>query len=448
MFQTDFTVEELRGRRERVAEGVGEGAIAVVRGACGSASMGVFRQYNGMYYLSGIEAPHSYLVIEGGTGRSALYLPRSSQLDQGHEARVVSADDPEFACETTGVDTVHGVEALGGRLQNAGVVYTFLREGQGEMATPGSLAEQARGIMADPWDGRAGRAAHFAGLIRSRFPRAELRDLTPIVTAMRLVKSPAEIALCRRAGELSALGLCDALRATAPGVMEYQLDAILRYHYVAGGARGRGYSAIVGGGVNAFHGHYKRNDCALVDGDWVLLDCAPDYRYYTSDITRMWPVNGTYSPAQRALYGFVVEYHKTLLAGIRPGRTLAEISAEAVEVMSGRTGEFEFATPEHEAGARRMFEFRGHLSHSVGMCVHDGGGHGAKPLVPGTVFSVDPQLRIPDEKLYVRAEDTGVVTEDGFEVFTKDAPLELDDIEAMMKEEGILQRFPPVAGDE
>ncbi|MHC5056692.1 MAG: aminopeptidase P N-terminal domain-containing protein [Planctomycetota bacterium] len=416
MFQTDFTTEELKARRERVADEIGKGAIAVVQGACGSASMGAFRQYNGMYYLSGIEAPHSYLVIDGGTGRSALYLPRASQLDQGHEKRVLSADDPEYAQETTGVDTVRGVEALAGRLQNAGVVYTFLREGQGEMATPGSLAEQGRGVMADPWDGRPGRAAHFANVVRSRCPRAELLDLTPVVTAMRLVKSPAEQALCRRAGELSARGL--------------------------------GYSAIVGGGVNAFHGHYKRNDCELADGDWVLLDCAPDYRYYTSDITRMWPVNGTYSPAQRSLYGFVVEYHKTLLAGIRPGRTFAEISAEAVEVMSGRIGEFEFATPEHEAGAQRMFEFRGHLSHSVGMCVHDGGGHGAKPLERGIVFSVDPQLHIPDEKLYVRAEDTGVVTDDGFDVFTKDAPLELDDIEAMMKEEGILQRFPPVAGGE
>ncbi|MHC4250300.1 MAG: aminopeptidase P N-terminal domain-containing protein [Planctomycetota bacterium] len=448
MFQTDFTIEELRTRRERVADEIGKGAIAVVQGACGSASMGVFRQYNGMYYLSGIEAPHSYLVIEGGTGRSALYLPRASQLDQGHELRVISADDPEHAQETTGVDTVRGVEALAGRLQNAGVVYTFLREGQSEMATPGSLAEQGRGVMSDPWDGRPGRAAHFANVIRTRCPRAELRDLTPTVTAMRLVKSPAEQALCRRAGELSARGLVDAVRATAPGVMEYQLDAVLRYHYVAGGSRGRGYSAIVGGGVNAFHGHYKRNDCELKDGDWILLDCAPDYRYYTSDITRMWPVNGTYSPAQRALYGFVIEYHKVLLAGIRPGRTCAEITEESAEVMKGRIGEFRFATPEHEAGARRMFEFRGHLSHSVGMCVHDGGGHKAKPLEPGIVFSVDPQLHIPDEKLYVRCEDTGVVTDDGFDVFTKDAPLELDDIEAMMKEEGILQRFPPVAGGE
>ena len=444
MFQTDFTTDELRSRRERVADAIGDDAVAILQGSDSSRSMTIFRQYNEFYYLSGVEVPHAYLLVNGRSRRSTLFLPRESQIDRGHEFRVVSSDDPAYAKETTGVDEVRGLEDLGRSIRGARVVHTLLREGQGSMVTGGSLGGWGAGVMADPWDGRLHRAAHFLNLIRTRCPRTEVRDLEPVLTAMRLVKSPAEVALCRHAGGLAARGLCDALRSTRPGVMEYQLEAALRYHYLAGGARGRGYAAIVAGGVNARHGHYQRNDCELKDGDWVLLDCAPDYRYYTSDITRMWPVGGQYTPAQRALYGFVVEYHKALLAGIRPGRTLKEIGAEAAEVMKRRIEDLKFASAAHEAGARRMFDFGGHLSHTVGMCVHDGGGHGQEPLVPGIVFAVDPQLIIPEEKLYVRAEDTVVVTDGGIEILTKDAPLELDEVEGMMKEDGLLQRFPPL----
>jgi Xaa-Pro aminopeptidase len=157
----------------------------------------------------------------------------------------------------------------------------------------------------------------------------------------------------------------------------------------------------------------------------------------------MWPVDGTYSAVQRQLYGFVVAYHKVLLERIRPGRMMADIEAEAAEVMRGVLGRWTFSSPIYEAAARGMFEFRGHLSHCVGMCVHDGGGHWRKPLEPGIVFSVDPQMRVPEERLYIRVEDTVVVTADGIENLTRDTPLELDDVEAAMREPGLLQAFPP-----
>ena len=444
MFQSDFAAEELKGRREALCDLIGE-AVAVIAGADSPGGLLAFRQYNDFYYFCGVEVPHAYLLVDGRSRTTTLFLPRESLIDRDHDGAVLSADHPDAAVEATGVDRVRGLEDLEPAVRRAAVVYTYLHEGEGPSATPGSIVGAYRKAVADPWDGRLNRGGHFVALLRSRSPAVEIRDLEPTVKAMRLVKSPKEIELCRKAGQMTALGLCDAMRATHPGVMEYQLDAILRYHYIAAGARGTGYHAIVAGGVNAWHGHYNLNSGVLIDGELVLVDCGPDYRYYTSDITRIWPVNGTYSPAQRALYGFVTEYHKTLLAGIRPGRTCEEIETEAVEIMRDRVGEFDFASPVHAAGADWMFGFRGnHLSHSVGMCVHDGGGHKAEPLKPGVVFSVDPQMRIPEERLYVRVEDTVVVTEDGVEVLTKDVPLDLDAIEAMMKEDGILQGFPPL----
>ena len=224
--------------------------------------------------------------------------------------------------------------------------------------------------------------------------------------------------------------------------MEYQLDAVMRYHYLAGGARDCGYRAIIAGGENTLYGHYSENSCRLNHGELVLVDCAPDCGCYTSDIGRMWPVNGTYTEVQRGLYGFVVEYHKVLLGAIRPGRMVADIHAEAAAKMGDVLAGWPFASPAHREAARAMFTFGGHISHCVGLTVHDGGLHYSRPLQPGMVFSVDPQLWCREEKLYYRVEDTLVVTADGIENLTAGAPLELADVEATTGQNGLLQAFP------
>ena len=443
MFHTDFSKEEFRERRERVAAAIGD-ATALVFGAPATYGSTPFRQYNDFYYLCGVEVPHAYLLIEGKTARTTLFLPEANTLIVDSDAPLLCGDAPEAALRSSGVDRVTTRDHLEPALADASTLYTFLLDGEGLKGCVRSIDDARTQIEADPWDAQPSRGMHLCERLKSRFPSLELRDLRNIVYEMRMEKSPREIELCRRAGELSALGLCEAMRATRPGVMEYQLAATLHYHYLAGGAQDASYSPIVAGGKNAFHGHYHANSSALQDGDMVLVDGAPDYRYYTSDITRMWPVNGTYTPAQRALYGFVTEYHKTLLAAIRPGRTCDEIEDEAVEIMQGRLGEFDFATASHASGPEWMFAFRQHLAHSVGLSVHDGVSHKDVPLRPGVVFSVDPQMKIEADRLYLRVEDTGVVTEDGFDVLTKDVPLELDAIEALMRGDSLLDAFPPL----
>jgi Xaa-Pro aminopeptidase len=444
VLQNDFSADEFRARRRTLCEAIGKDAVALVQGARGPKGSRPFRQYNDFYYLCGVETPGAYLLVNGADERATVFLPRESQLDRQSEDPPQCVENAALVCGTFGLDDALGVEQLGGRLARASVVFTPFEDGQGRGVNRHNARAWAHKMCADPWDTRPTRAGHLIETVRARFPRVGIRDLSAILDELRLIKSPGEIRLLHRAGRLTAMGVREAIRSSRPGVMEYQLDAVLRYHYVAGGAADRAYHAIVASGGNAWYGHYKNNSCELRDGDWVLCDCAPDYHYYTSDIGRMWPVNGTYSSAQRALYGFVVEYHKALLHGIRPGRMLADIREEAVETMKGVLARWTFDSPAHEAGARAMYDFRGHLSHSVGMSVHDGSGHYARPLEPGMVFSVDPQLRVPEQKLYVRVEDTVLVTEDGIENLTAEAPLELDHVEALMGEDGLLQSFPPV----
>ncbi len=443
MQQTDFTHEDFRTRRRALAREIGE-ATALIVGDPATHHTARFRQCNDLYYLCGVEVPQAYLTIDGATGHTTLFLPEGEFVPCDDDYRPLSVDDPAYAAETAGVDAVASRSALWDCLASARGIYLHFLEGEGGMTTLRSIQGARRLVAGDPLDGREHRGDYFRRQVMERFPGASLHDVGPVIYELRMMKSPREVDLLRRAGQLAARGLCEAMRATRPGVMEYQLAAVMQYHYLAGGAVGTSYPPIVAGGRNAFHGHYQINNAPLRDGDLVLADCAPDYRYYTSDITRMWPVNGTFSPAQRALYGFVTEYHKTLLAAIRPGRTCAEIEAEAIGRMRSRVGEFDFATASHATGPEWMFAFGQHLAHSVGLSVHDGLSHKDRPLEPGMVFSVDPQMKIEADRLYLRVEDVGVVTDDGFEVLTRDAPLELDAIEAMMRGASLLDEFPPL----
>jgi len=311
------------------------------------------------------------------------------------------------------------------------------------MGSRDELTRANRNMALDPWDGRPTRESHFIGLLRARCPRADVRDLSPILDRMRSVKSPAEIALCRKAGRLSGLAVMEAMRSTRPGVIEYQLGAIAEYIYTLNGAKGGGYRAIIASGANIWYSHYFRNDCPMQNGDLILMDYAPDCGCYTSDIGRMFPVNGVYSPVQRELYGYVVAYHKAVLERIRPGLTVEQVHAGAAEAMAPIVESTPWSKPIHGAAARRMLDFKGHLSHPVGMAVHDSGGYRDRLLEPGMVITVDPQMWAPEEKVYVRVEDTVVVTDDGIENFTGFVPLELDDVEAVMREDGMIQAYLP-----
>ena len=443
----DFTPEEFAARRSRVFEAIGTNALAALQGAPAPRGFPRFRQSNEFYYLSGIEVPHAYLLLNGRTRTTTLYLPHRDERHAASEGETLCAENGEAARQRSGVEVVAGPERLAADLaallfhQPAPALYTPLQPAEGAAGTRDTLLGAAAQAASDPWDGAATREGRFVQALRERFPQLEVRDLSPILDRLRLVKSPAEVELLRRAARLSGLGVMEAMRSTAPGVMEYQLAALAQFIFLGGGAQGEGYRAIVAGGPNIWHMHYSANDQALRDGDLVLMDYAPDYRYYTSDIGRMWPVGGTYAPWQRELYGFMVEYHAHVLRRIRPGVTAATILEEAAAAMREVVERTTFCRPIYEQAARRTLTFDGHLSHPVGMAVHDVGDYRPDPLVPGLVISVDPQMWVPEERLYVRVEDTVVVTDDGSENLTGFVPREPGAIERLMREPGLLQTY-------
>jgi len=448
-YQQDFSAEELKARRARIYEAIGSQAIAIVQGARGLAGFSVFRQSNEFYYLTGVESAHAYLVMNGRNRTSTLYLPHRDEGREQGEGKLLSAEDAALLRQLTGVEQVKGIEALSRDLVGADLirppamtVFTPLAPAEnGNDSRDELLAGQAR-AAADPWDGQPSREAAFVQSLTERFPQFTVRDLSPTLDAMRTIKSASEIALIRRATELAGLGIIEAMRSTRPGVTEYQLDAAAKYVFHLNGARGDGYASIVGGGANAFIGHYFRKADSLRAGDLVLMDYAPDYRYYTSDVTRIWPVSGTFSAEHAALYDFIVAYRDALFAHIRPGVTSDEVLDRAAADMRQYLVGKQFAKPSHLRAVQEGLVFRGHFQHPVGMAVHDVGRVRGVPLQAGMVFTIDPMIWIPDEKLYIRIEDVALVTANGVENLSAFVPSRRADVERAIAEEGIIQIRP------
>lgn len=447
-FQDDFPAGEFVARRNQVFDAIGPQAIALIQGAPGVDGFKVFRQSNEFYYLSGLESPHAYLVLDGRTRRTILYLSHRNEALERSTGTVWAAEDHAEVKRLTGVDDVAPVELLSRQTFNTmlraprPVLYVPFSPAEGEAQSRDEVLGHQAGVAADPWDGRPSREAHFLRLLDERYPSLERRNLTPILDALRMVKSPREIALIRQASVLAGLGLLEAMKSTRAGVFEYQVAAAARFTFLANGARFEGYNPIAGGGTNAWMGHYSRNLDRLQAGDMVLMDYAPDLRYYTSDVTRMWPVSGTHTDAQRTLADFILEYRTAFFRHIKPGVTPEEVLVLARRDMAPVLARTQFAKATHRKAAEEMLTFRGHLQHPVGMTVHDPGVIWGQPFREGMVFTVDPMMWIPDEKLYVRMEDTIVITKDGMENFTASLASTPQEIEAVMKQDGLLARVP------
>ena len=454
LFTDDFPPDEFRARREKVYDAIGANALAVVQGAPSPLGYVRFRQSNSFYYLSGVETPHAYLLLDGGARTTRLYLPHRNPRREASEGKLLSAEDDELTRELTGVDAVYGVDLLSEHLARFAwrgrvpALYTPFKPAEGAAMSRDLATRGASDIANDPWDGRPSREAHFMNRIGERFPQFELHDLSTILDQLRLVKSPREIELIRKATRLSGLALMEAMRSTRPGMMEYELDALAKFIFYREGAQSDGYYSLIAGGPNAWYPHYHRGARDLRAGELLLMDYAPDVAYYTSDVTRMWPIDGRFNEWQRDLYGFYLAYYTAILDAIRPGDVNA-IMQDAAAKMDAIMATWEFTKPIYRDAAERFvdaYKERANrrpasLGHGVGMAVHDVGVHDGT-LVPGMVFTIEPQFRVPEEQIYIRLEDVILITEGGAENLSAFVPMDIDGIEALMREKGLIELYP------
>ncbi|HEX6322663.1 MAG TPA: M24 family metallopeptidase, partial [Vicinamibacterales bacterium] len=197
--------------------------------------------------------------------------------------------------------------------------------------------------------------------------------------------------------------------------------------------------ALVATGTNAAYPHYHGGRAPLGDGDLVLFDYAPDVNYYTSDVTRMFPANGRFTPRQREMYGIYVKLYDALMTSIRPHVTPRVVLADAHRKMTEVMKTFVFADPKVREAAERFVSgyagtSRNSLGHWIGMEVHDVSAP-YETLQPGMMFTIEPALTIPDERIYIRLEDAILITADGYENLSGFVPYDIEGIERLMRED-------------
>ncbi len=421
-------------RRRRLAEATGDG-VAVVPTAPERVrnrdSHYPYRFDSHFYYLTGFTEPEAALVLA--SGKSILFC---RERNEDREIWDGFRYGPDAARERFGFDEAYPItkldEQMVGLLENQRALYY-------PMGADLEWDSRAMGWL------NAVRAKARAGIA----PPESLRDVRGVVDDMRLHKDAHELGVMRRAARIAAAAHRRAMQRTRAGRTEYEVEAELLYEFRRNGAQFPAYSPIVAGGANACVLHYVANDAMLRDGDLLLIDAGCELDGYASDITRTFPVNGRFSAAQREVYEIVLHAQRAALEAVRAGRAWNEPHDAAVRTLAQGMIDLGLVPGGldevlDKETYKRFYMHR--TGHWLGLDVHDAGdykrGGEWRALAPGMVLTVEPGLyvRAADDvpqrlrNIGVRIEDDVLVTENGYEVLTAEAPKTVDDIEALMRD--------------
>lgn len=274
----------------------------------------------------------------------------------------------------------------------------------------------------------------------------EILDWRPMLSEMRLIKSPNEIRLMQQAGQITALGHIKAMKTIRPNRFEYEIESEILYEFNRHCARFPSYNSIVAGGNNACILHYTENDRPLNDGDLVLIDAGCEFAMYAGDITRTFPVNGKFSQPQREIYELVLKAQKRAIELLIPGNSIKQANDEVIRIKTQGLVDLDILKGDVdtliEQQAYRQFYMHG-LGHWLGLDVHDVGSYGQdkqRILEIGMVITVEPGIYISEDAdvpeqykgIGVRIEDNLLMTEYGNKILTAAAPKEIADIENLM----------------
>jgi Xaa-Pro aminopeptidase len=439
VFRNIFPPEEFAARRAQLFETIGN-SVAILDGTTERPGEQPFRQGDQFYYLTGVAEPRAIAVLDGRSKETTVFVLPANATDVSSKYGPGALYPGEGSAHLVGVTNVLAREQFGGMLaaiaKEGRTIYTPFRPEVLGSASSYDTQLLTRLNHEDPWDGRPGWEEVFRLKLMNVAPRSEIRDLDPVVDELRAIKSAREIAVIREATRIADLGILRAIHAAKPGMFEYQLQAESEYEFKRNGAYGPSYFALVATGKNTWYTHYHYNTAALEAGDLVQYDYAPDYKYYSSDVTRIFPADGRFTPHQRELYTIYLRLYQALMTSIRVHESPVTITQRAVEKMDVVVAGYVFTDPAIKTAVLGFVDgFRqkkgGMLGHAVGLEVHDVYGS-YKTLEPGMIFTIEPMLRIPEEHIGLRLEDMLLMTADGYEDLSGEVPIEAADIERFM----------------
>ena len=401
----------------------------------------LFRQDDNFYYLTGCNEQDAILVLNP-KGVVLRDDRDSTKSDTVHEILFVQPRDPSRERWTGRRFGPEGAVALLG-VQKAYTDQEFKRMFSSVFPYWGTKAVY---IAALPETGSElmellQPVQECIGNLKSYNLTTELRDPAAIIKRYRAVKSPAEISLMTKAAHISAVAHRQAMMSCKPGMTEYGIQAVYEYVFRRMGSEYNAYSCIVGAAENSVILHYESNRRPINDGDIVLADCGCEYHNYASDVTRTYPANGKFSPAQRKIYQLVLDAQSACIAMLKPGTAWKDVNATADSVLLNGLFALGIVKEKNQHELRRFFPHG--LGHAVGLDVHD---VNASMMVPGMIYTVEPGIYIPensdgvDPKYFnigVRIEDDILITQEGHTILSLEAPREINEIESLMQKKGI-----------
>ncbi len=392
-----------------------------------------FRQRNNFLYLTGLpEAGGAIVLVRpagdslGIRGRTIVFSQERRPMQETWTGAIMG---PNVAGELSGISDARGES-------------TFFR-------LIDSLLPTVTTLYYDDWvisqitepliDSTINVERSLRFLLKAKYGRVVVKNAGEIIGDLRRVKTAAEIALMRKAIAATIAGHRTTISSGRPGMREYELEATMEYEFARNGAESTGYPSIVGSGPNSCVLHYETNRRRTVDGELVLMDCGAEYHGYSADISRTFPINGRFSPEQRAIYDLVLRAQQVGIEACRSGNYFIEPHRRAGQVLAEGLIELGIIRDAQELGQY----FPHGTSHYLGLDVHDAGNIAAK-LEPGVILTVEPGIYIPagspcDPKWWnigIRIEDDILVTDGDPENLSVALERTADDIERLMREKG------------
>ena len=404
-------------RREKLMKHLKPGTLALIfsgvapfRSADAQYKFHVNRNF---YYLTGIDRSNFVLMLfksRKGETRELLFL---EDINPDMEKWTGYRMKPETAKEVSGIQATAFVSTMKNMV--------------GRMFSNHEVESLALDLERYSWEFAGYEAHRFLEEIQPKIPHMPLYNLSTYFAKRRMVKDEVEISELRKAIEVTEMGLNRVMDALQPEKMEYQIQAAFESTLMDQGTQ-PAFPTIAVGGANAVVLHYEENDQMLEDGDLMLLDLGAEWGKYSADISRTYPVNGSFTARQRQVYEAVLETLKKVTEAVRPGVSLLELNDLAKGILGKHLKAWGLIEQDDEIG---KYYYHG-IGHHLGMDTHDLSLHG-EALKPGMVVTVEPGLYIKEEGIGIRIEDDVLVTETGSENLSASIIREADEIEAYMK---------------
>jgi Xaa-Pro aminopeptidase len=428
--QLIFDKSEYVRRREKLMDLIPDG-IAVFRGAPLPEGVSQFFQFKNVMYFAGLEIPDVILIIDGVTRTSTLFFTISETAAKNEGISMDLIKDPG---RFTGIEKVlpydQFTNVLTTTVNGSGTIYTIFKADEliGEVSR--EKANSLRKSMTDnEWDGRLTRELQFVNKLHEKFPAAVVKDCSAIISDLRKIKSKAEADIMREAGKIGVKAHLSFMKAAGVNVKEKDLASLCQYTCKKEDAQEIAFATVIMSGENMPFGHYNRYNRTLQDGDFIILDAGPDYKYYVVDISTSMPANGCFSPKQKELYELANNIREICIKSYKPGITFGQVGQNVKKYLADN----KYNTDEKRFSGLIRY---GGYNHSVGMAVHDGMGTFLGPnevLKEGFVFACDINMIYADIEIGIRLEDTVLITSDGCEVLSGGLPRTVHEVEGTMK---------------